>query len=180
MLWFRTCDARWPFLWDGAGQPPGRWHGPGEGPAQYLADTPDGAWAEFLRHEEITDPSDLAGIARDLWAVEVPDPPTGGPRPARPYLEAAVVRGGPRSYAACQAEARRLRAAGAQALRAPSAALLPGAARGQLVRRGALAEARRRDGRVLVLFGPRPHLRGWRCTHAGRPHERLLALVRPL
>jgi hypothetical protein len=34
-------------------QPPMRWHGPGEGPVQYLSDTPTGAWAELLRHEEV-------------------------------------------------------------------------------------------------------------------------------
>lgn len=73
MICFRNVDTRWPFLWEDATQPPARWHGVGEGPAQYLADTPDGAWAEFLRHEEIDDPTDLAGVRRHLWAVEVPD-----------------------------------------------------------------------------------------------------------
>ena len=41
-VWFRNADRRWPFLWEEASQPPARWHGPSEGPAQYLADTPDG------------------------------------------------------------------------------------------------------------------------------------------
>jgi hypothetical protein len=177
MIWFRTCDVRWPFLWESNEQRPGRWHGEGEGPVQYLADTPDGAWAEFLRHEEITDPADLAGIERDIWAADVP---TEEPRPARPALRAATLHGGLASYAACQAEARRLRAGGAQSLQAPSAALLTGGARGQSVREGALVEARRRDGRVLALFGVRPQLRGWRCAHSARPHERLLPLVRHL
>lgn len=177
MIWFRTCDTRWPFLWDTVGQRPGRWHGPDEGPAQYLADTPDGAWAEFLRHEEITDPADLAGIGRSLWAVDVD---MDEERAMRPALDAATLRGGLASYAACQDEARRLRGRGATALRAPSAALLPAGARGQTVRDGALIEARRRDGRVLALFGARPALRGWRCAFVGRPHERLLALVRQL
>ncbi len=73
MIWFRHCDTRWPFLWQSANQPPGRWHGDGEGPVQHLSDTPDGAWAEFLRHEEISEAADLAGIERDLWAIDVPD-----------------------------------------------------------------------------------------------------------
>jgi RES domain len=175
-VWFRSCDSRWPFLWDSDAQRPGRWHGEGEGPVQYLADTPDGAWAEFLRHEEIADPGELRGIERGIWAVEVPDDEP----PARPALDAATLRGGLGSYAACQAEARRLRSSGARSLGAPSAALLPGGARGQSVREGALVEARRRDGRVLALFGARPALRGWRCAHGARPHERLLALVRHL
>ena len=66
MIAFRHCDRRWPFLWESAVQPQARWHGDGEGPVQYLADTPDGAWAEFLRHEEITDEADLAGVSRAL------------------------------------------------------------------------------------------------------------------
>jgi len=62
-----------PFLWQSAAQPEARWHGTGDGPANYFADTPVGAWAEFLRHEEITDPADLAGVRRSLWVVELPD-----------------------------------------------------------------------------------------------------------
>lgn len=177
MIWFRTCDSRWPFFWDTRDQSPGRWHGPGDGPVQYLADTPDGAWAEFLRHEEITEPADLMGVERAVWAVSVAE---DDEQMRRPALDAATLRGGIASYAACQTEARRLRARGATALRAPSAALLPGGARGQVTRDGALAEARRRDGRVLALFGARPGYKGWRCALRGRPHERLLALVRHL
>ncbi len=167
MIWFRTCDARWPFFWDAGHQRLGRWHGEGEGPVQYLADTPDGAWAEFLRHEEITDPADLAGIERAVWAVDVV---MDEEQTRRPDLDAATLIGGLESYAACQAEARRLRARGATALQVTSAALLPGGARGQMVRGGALAEARRRDGRVLALLGVRPALRGWRCALRGQPH----------
>ena len=72
MILFRQCDRRFPFLWEAANQPAARWHADGEGPAQYLADTPSGAWAEFLRHEGITNEADLAGVERALWAVEVP------------------------------------------------------------------------------------------------------------
>jgi hypothetical protein len=63
---FRHGDPRFPFFWESDRQPEGRWHGSGEGPVQYLADTPDGAWAEFLRHEEITEVADLAGVRRRL------------------------------------------------------------------------------------------------------------------
>lgn len=175
MIWFRNVDRRWPFLWEDVTQPPARWHGVGEGPAQYLADTPDGAWAEFLRHEEITDPADLSGIARSLWAIEVPDDQPAAP----PRLTPDVLRGSLDSYPDCQAEARDLRDGGATALAAPSAALIDGGARGEHVRAG-LVEADDRDGRVLVLFGARPEVRGWLCTGEGRPSERLLALVRPL
>lgn len=175
MIWFRNADRRWPFLWQDATQPPARWHGPAQGPAQYLADTPDGAWAEFLRHEEITEAADLAGIARTLWALEVPDDEPAAP----PQLPADVLRGGLASYPSCQAHARKLRDTGATALQAPSAALVDGGARGQYVRAG-LVEADDRDGHVLVLYGARPDLRGWTCASDARPAQRLLGLVRPL
>jgi hypothetical protein len=173
VIWFRHADARLPFSWEGEGQPAGRWHGPGEGPVQYLSDTPDGAWAEFLRHERIADAARLANANRRIWAVEVPD---GSERISRPRLFRGMLRGGLETYPACQAEAGRLRAQGATALEAPTAALVVGGARGQLVRRE-LVEAPARDGRTLALFGPRPDVRGWACADAGRPTTRVLALV---
>jgi hypothetical protein len=140
----------------------------------YLADTPDGAWAEFLRHEEIRDPDDVVTVRRGLWAVEVDDAPA-----ARPRLSFDVLTGGLSTYRACRTEARRLRARGATALIAPSAALLPGAAGGWRVDRG-MRPARARDGRVLVLIGPRPDAVGWAATTAGRPFTHLLTRVRHL
>src|SRR5215471_20138816 len=121
MIVFRQVDGRYPFLWDDASQPAGRWHGDGEGPAHYFADTPDGAWAEFLRHEEITDPDDLATIRRQMWAVEIGNPPAD-----RPDLPAVVVTGGVETYARCQQEARTMRQRGVRGLVAPTAALLAG------------------------------------------------------
>jgi hypothetical protein len=171
---FRHCDSRFPFLWEGAAQPPARWHAAGQGPVQYLADTSDGAWAEFLRHEAIRDPGDLATVQRAIWAVEVPDEPS-----AKPHLPHDVMTGEAASYAACRAEATRLRAGGARRIEAPSAALLPGTAAGQIVD-GGLVDAAGRDGRMLVLFGRRPDLVGWQVVSRGHPAERLLALVRHL
>jgi hypothetical protein len=84
---YRQCDSRYAFLWASARQPEGRWHAPGDGPVQYLADSPDGAWAELLRHEEIREVDDVDGIARALWAVELADVPE-----ARPNLDDATVR----------------------------------------------------------------------------------------
>jgi len=175
-VWFRNADRRWPFLWEDASQPPGRWHGPGEGPAQYLADTPDGAWAEFLRHEEITDPVDLEGIARHLWAIEVS---SDEGELAAPDLPGRVLQGGDDSYPECQQAARRLRRDGATSLEAPSAALHEGTAGGEFIR-GGLVEGDPRNGRVRVLYGRRPDMPGWLCASGGRPSERLLSLVRHL
>lgn len=175
VIGFRHADSRYPFLWEGSGQPPARWHGTGDdGPTHYFSDTPDGAWAEFLRHEEISDPEDLPTIRRALWAVELDDR-----KLAEPDLPREDLTGGRASYAACRAEANRLRRQGVRGLVAPSAALLPGGARGWRVA-GGLRPGDARDGRVFVLFGPRPDLTGWRATIAGRPGDGLLNAVRHL
>ena len=172
MIGFRHADPRFPFLWEDASQPAGRWHADGEGPAHYFADTPDGAWAEFLRHEEIREPIDLLSVRRALWAVELPDDQL--PLPA---LSGPVLTGDRHTYPECQNEARRLRAAAAIGLSAPSAALLPGRASGWRVDAG-LEPGPDRDGRVLVLFGRRPNLVGWAAAAEGRPGPELLPAVR--
>ena len=125
MIVFRQADPRYPFLWSDASQPAGRWHAAGDGPAHYFADTPDGAWAELLRHEEITDPADAATLRRALWAIEIGDVPLEAVS-----LPSPVVTGGLETWRTCQAHARRLRSRGARRLAAASAALLPGGATG--------------------------------------------------
>ena len=174
MIVFRNCDRRWPFMWESPNQPAARWHADGEGPAQYLADTPDGAWAEFLRHEEIDDPIDLAGVERSLWVVDVHIDD-----PVRPNLPHETLVGSPGAYTQCQAEARRLRDAGADALQAPSAALKPRSAAGYRVERG-FRSGPSRDGVVFVLFGTRPDAVGWQVVDRGRPPTEVLDRVRPL
>jgi len=175
MIVYRHADPRFPFLWEIPDQPEARWHGPGEGPVQYLADTPDGAWAEFLRHEGITQESELINVRRDLWAIEAPDDLAA----ESPTLSRRELTGGVDTYAACQREARRLRAKGAKALRAPSAALLPGGARGWKVN-GGLRLAAEREGTVFAVFGSRPDLVGWPAAFAGRSRSGLLTRVRHL
>jgi hypothetical protein len=174
VIGYRHVDARFPFLWEDARQPPARWHGPDEGPVQTFADTPDGAWAELLRHEEITDPADVLTIRRALWAVDL-----GEPDLARPQLPRRILTGGLDTYDACRREARRLRAAGATGLVAPSAALREGGAHGWRVDAG-LRAGPPRDGMTIVLFGRRPDLVGWPTCAEGRPDPSLLERVRPL
>jgi RES domain len=171
---FRHTDPRFPFLWESAEQPSGRWHRRGEGPAHYLAETPDGAWAEFLRHEAITDPEDLAGVARSMWAIELPELPA-----ERPVLDETTMTGGVSTYAACQAEARRLRGTGADGLTAPSAAL-PSPASSGFRTKGGLVPGPARAELAFVLFGPRPDLVGWAACAEGRPREDLVPRVRQL
>jgi hypothetical protein len=173
VILFRQADPRFPFLAEAeASQAAGRWHDADDAPVQYLADTPDGAWAEFLRHEEIRDLADLDGIRRTLWAVEIQDAPSG-----HPELPLPVLLGDPSTYGDCQVEARRLRKLGHDGLVAPSAALLPAGARGWQVR-GGLHEGSARDGQVVVLFGERPDVIGWRCGVDGMPDAALLGRVR--
>ena len=172
MILFRHVDPRYPFLWETPDQPPARWHEVGDGPVHYLSDTSDGAWAEFLRHEEITDPADLAGVERTMWAVEILDAPE-----RRSGLPLAVVAGGPATYERCRRYARRLRAEGEAGFSVEGAALMRGEARGWRVENG-LQPGRDRNGRVLVLFGPRPDLVGWPAATAARPPTYLLDRVR--
>lgn len=174
MIVYRHSDPRFPFLWETPDQPTARWHVAGEGPVHYLADTPDGAWAEFLRHEGISEPKDLDGIQRALWAIELKRQPH-----ATPALPSRIVTGGLDSYPRCQQEARRLRAQGAKAFKAPSAALKPAGARGWVVEAG-LQEGPPRDGTVYVLYGAQPRMVGWKATDAGRPPSYLLRRVRHL
>jgi RES domain-containing protein len=172
VIGYRQMDSRFPFLWEDASQPAARWHGEGEGPAHYFADTPDGAWAEFLRHEEIRDPGHVRGIERTLWAIDLPDEAL-----ARPDLPERTLTGDPSTYRTCQAEARSLRAAGASGLRAPSAALLPETASGWRVEAGLQPGPSRLES-VVVLFGRRPQLVGWRTCESGHPREDVLERVR--
>jgi len=174
MILFRHADPRFAFLWEDATQPEARWHGSGEGPTHYLAETPDGAWAEFIRHEGITDAADLATVRRAIWAVEVPDEPRN-----RPALPQSTLRGGLSTYLRCQQEARRLRAAGATGVRAPSAALLPATPSGWHVQAG-LRPGPLRDEEVIVIFGSRPDLVGWAACEVGRPRDDLLPRVSQL
>ena len=104
MIVYRHAEPRLPFLWESADQPAARWHGRGEGPVRYLSDTPDDAWAEFLRHECITEESELVNVRRALWAVELPDLAAEAPQ-----LPGAVLTGGVDTYKECRREATRLR-----------------------------------------------------------------------
>jgi hypothetical protein len=171
MIAFRHTDPRYPFLWEHASQPAGRWNAPGE-LTHYFSDTPDGAWAEFLRHEEIVDPRDLPTIRRAIWAVDIGEEPA-----ARPGLPLATLLGGPATWSACRSEGARLRSSGRTGLTAPSAALRRGGAHGWRVD-GGLRTGPDRDGKVFALFGCRPDLVGWPVTFDGRPGEELLVRVR--
>jgi hypothetical protein len=172
MIVFRQVDVRFPFLWDDNRQPAGRWHADGEGPAHYFADTPDGAWAEFLRHEEITDPEDLPTIRRQMWAVEI-----GQPAMQPVDLPNAILTGGPDTYAKCQRHAAAMRRQGASCLVARSAALVDGGGRGMRITDGVAVADAPRDGHVVVLFGRAANIVGWSAAVDARPSADVLARV---
>ncbi len=175
MIVFRNTDVDVPFFWEGARQPAARWHADGDGPAQYTSSTPSASWAEFLRHNGFTDPDDLAGIERTMWAIEIPDMEQTG----RPALPLATLTGGLASYPACQAEMLRLRSAGSTRLIASSAAVLPDTPSGWVCDPSLVADGQR-DEVTVVLFGPRPQHVGWVSAALGRPERELLDRVRGL
>ena len=170
MIAYRHADPRFPFLREDLSQSAGRWNAAGE-LIHYFCDTPDGAWAEFLRHEEIRDPQDLLTIRRALWAVDIGEPPSH-----EPGLPRQMLLGGRESWPACQHAAQEHRKH-ADGIAAPSAALNPGAARGWRVD-GGLRPGPDRDGKVFALFGLRPGLVGWAATIDGRPDRDLLPKIR--
>ena len=170
MIAFRHTDPRFPFLREDSSQSAGRWNAEGE-LTHYFCDTPDGAWAEFLRHEEIDDPYDILTIRRALWAVDIGEPPT-----LEPNLPYNVLTGGPESWSACSQSIQQYRPR-TDGISAPSAALQPGGAHGWRVD-GGISPGPHREGAVFALFGPRPELIGWAATIEGRPSEELLADVR--
>ena len=173
MIVYRHCSKNRPFVWESADQPSARWHAHGEGPVHYFADTPDGAWAEFLRHAEVDDLSELDHIQRDIWAIEIDNEP-----PYRPNLPYATLVGDKSTYAACQAAARQLRANGIRKIQVPSAALRPGGASGWVNNVG-LQPGPTRDGLAIVIFDNPIDAVGWligTCTvpsHVGRLYVRL-------
>ena len=171
MIAYRHTDPRFAFLREQLPQAAGRWNTSDE-LTHYLCDRPDGAWAEFLRHEEIVDVEDLPTIRRDLWAVEICDEPA-----SRPELPPRTLVGGPATWPDCQREASRLRDRGEGGITAQSAALLPGVAHGWRVK-GGLRPSPARDGMVFALFGHRTDLVGWVAAAAGHPSANLLLRVR--
>lgn len=168
---YRTTHPYYPFIWDSDQQPPARWHEEGEGYVHYFATTPEGAWAEMLRHEEITDPDDLKGLSeRAMWVVQLSEAPSDAPD-----LDEATLTGDQDTYGICRENARRIRARGSAGFITPTAALERGAAVQYTVSDGLqLAQV---ASSVVVLFGPRPDLTA-QLAGTGRPPERLFEHVR--
>ncbi|HEX2393171.1 MAG TPA: RES family NAD+ phosphorylase [Solirubrobacterales bacterium] len=102
-----------------------RWHSAGEGSTQYLSATPDGAWAELIRNENLRSEADLAMVAMPLWQVQIDQGHVADYRNFETADEAgfdpeALVSDDQRR---CRAEGKRLREAGFAGVLYPSAAL---------------------------------------------------------
>lgn len=178
---FRVCDRRHPFLWSGAAQVTGRWNSSGDQPVHYLAGTPTVAWAEWIRHQEITDPGDLAGVAAALWAVLIPQ--EWGPRDLDPVAMRLdeVLDTSPAAQDARMALVEQLKKQGAQGLLAPTAALhhsdrvLPAVRVSNGIEQ---PEQLAMPAQVILLWCEARVLPGWCCVPEGRPGAELLPLVR--
>ncbi len=128
-FWYRHTSPEWPPLVHSAGEPrpsqeSGRWHKHGEGYAQYLAESPAGAWAELVRYYEIRSSAFAAEQRRNLWLIyveehEIADLSTFDAW-VRCGLDPSLAVG---KHAPCQDLAFELEAQGYRGVLSPSAAL---------------------------------------------------------
>lgn len=71
LIAFRQTDYDMPF-WARNNSFAARWNAADDPPTQYWSLHPDGAWAEYLRQEELTDEADVALVRRTIWTCRVP------------------------------------------------------------------------------------------------------------
>lgn len=124
-------------LWSRPNSEGGRWHSPGDGPTQYLALSTDAAWAELIRHEQLTSEQEVSLVHIQMWSLQVDqalvvDYSTFQKAETAGFDPEALVSD---DHTRCRQEGARLRATGYHGVLAPNAAL-PGE-------------------RNLTLFGPR-------------------------
>jgi len=180
-LGFRVCDRRHPFLWSSPGQQAGRWNRVGDQPVHYLASTPIVAWAEWIRHQEIHTPEDLAGVAAALWAVLIPvDWDQWELRAVSLPLE-QVLSTSPEAQIVRLNLVDHLKQQGAPGLLAPTAALTQSDSASPCVRVAHGQECQELlplAAHVVLLWCAAEDLPGWCCVPEGRPGPELLPLVR--
>jgi hypothetical protein len=122
--YFRYSSYDVPF-WVRANTSNERWHRAGDGSTQYLSATPDGAWAELIRNENLRSESDLALVAMPLWQVRIEQARIAD---YRDFETAERAGFNPElliedDQTACREEGRRLKGAGFAGVLYPSAAL---------------------------------------------------------
>ena len=147
----------------------------------YLATTPTVAWAEWIRHQDIEDPDDLAGVAAALWAVLIPAAWGSTDLPAVELPIEQVLSGSHEAQAARLELVNALRRQGAQGLLAPTAALHHSDRVSPCMR--VCDGVQQQDqlelsAQVILLWCPATLLAGWCCVPEGRPGPEVLPLIR--
>ncbi len=121
---FRYADYDTP-LWVRANTEPGRWHFARTEPTQYLCLSPDGCWADLIRHENLRSEIDVALVRMPLWVLKINEERIADYR----SFEKAEAAGFPpdalidEDWERCQAEAERLKDLGFRGVLSPAAAL---------------------------------------------------------
>ncbi len=136
-------------LWARPNSSPHRWNRAREAATQYLSLSPEGAWAELIRAEDLTTDADVHLVQMPMWVLRlqelhIADYATFEKAEAAGFPPGALVD---EDQERCRAEATRLREHGFRGVLAPSAAL-PGDVN-------------------LTLFGPRLAVE-WSCSDEGR------------
>jgi hypothetical protein len=100
-------------------------HVRGDGPAQYLSLSTDGAWAELIRNEELTTDDEVAMVSVQMWAVAVHQAIVVNYSTFEDAERAGFDPDGlvDEDHTRCQREGARLRGLGYSGVLAPSAAL---------------------------------------------------------
>lgn len=121
---FRYSSYDVPF-WVKPNTRPGRWNLANEAPTQYWSMTPDAAWAELIRAENLQTEQELDEVRMPIWASRVPA--AGlidlGVDATRERLGTSLAELSSEDWASCQQLGRELRHAGHLGVISPCAAL---------------------------------------------------------
>lgn len=169
---YRWSDYDTP-LWARPNSSAQRWNRTRETPTQYLSLSPEGAWAELIRAEDLASVADVRHVSMPLWALQVRETHVAD----YATFERAAAAGFPpealvdEDHERCRAEGTRLREHGFRGVLAPSAALPRAVSLTLFGARMAIAWDSGEDRR-LASFLPARQLA------VGRPPDDLLPRVR--
>jgi hypothetical protein len=169
---YRWSDYDTP-LWARPNSSAQRWNRTREAPTQYTSLSPDGAWAELIRSEDVTALVDVRLLSMPLWALQVRETQVAD----YSTFEKAEAAGFPADalvgddHERCRAEGTRLREHGYHGVLAASAAL-PGAVNLTLFGARLAVEWGCEEHRQLASFIPVKQLA------VGHPPDDLLPRVR--
>lgn len=124
LIAFRQTDHDVPF-WARNNGFDARWNVAGDEPTQYWSLHPDGAWAEYLRQEEVFDDEAASNVRRAVWTCRIPRGSLLDLRDRdacdRLGIDPDVLTAP--DWSGCQTVAARLRHEGCPGILTPSAAL---------------------------------------------------------